>query len=125
FTVSQDFEGDHFTFFKFPPEDLRTLFGLLVQELAIYATVEGHAVEQIKRGRMPLVEVDSYYLPDTRGTAYRQGHVKSTIGIGALDIAARRMGYFHNTSYHWVDGEDFDGLFRRLPAQQGHPDVLF
>jgi hypothetical protein len=125
FTVGQDFEGDHFTFFKFPPEDLRALFGLSVQELAIYDTVEGHAVEQIKRGRMPLVEVDSYYLPDTRGTAYRQGHVKSTIGIGALDIEARRMAYFHNTAYHLVEGEDFDGLFRRLPSQQGQPDVLF
>ena len=31
FTVGQDFEGDHFTFFKFPPEDLRALFGLSVQ----------------------------------------------------------------------------------------------
>ncbi|TWT15867.1 DUF1839 family protein [Reyranella sp. CPCC 100927] len=125
FTVEQDFEGDHFTFFKFPPEDLRALFGLQVQELAIFDTVEGHSVEQIRRGRMPLVEVDSYYLPDTRGTAYKQAHVKSTIGIGALDIAARRMNYFHNTSYHLVEGEDFDGLFRRLPAQQGQPDVLF
>jgi len=125
FTVGQDFEGDHFTFFKFPPEDLRALFGLSVQELAIYDTVEGHSVEQLRRGRMPLVEVDSYYLPDTRGTAYKQAHVKSTVGIGALDIDARRMSYFHNTSYHLVEGEDFDGIFRRLPAQQGQPDVLF
>jgi hypothetical protein len=125
FTVGQDFEGDHFTFFKFPAEDLRSLFGLSVQELAIYDTVEGHAVEQLRRGRMPLVEVDSYYLPDTRGTAYRQQHTKSTIGIGAIDIAARRMDYFHNTGYHAVEGEDFDGLFRRLPAQQGQTDALF
>ncbi len=125
FTVGQDFEGDHFTFFKFPPEDLRFLFGLSVQELAIYDTVEGHALEQLRRGRMPLVEVDSYYLPDTRGTAYRREHTKSTIGIAALDIPARRMGYFHNTGYHAVEGEDFDGLFRRLPAQQGQPDALF
>lgn len=125
FTVGQDFEGDHFTFFKFPPEDLRTLFGLSVQELAIYDTVEGHALEQIRRGRMPLVEVDSYYLPDTRGTAYRQSHVKSTIGIAALDLDAGRMGYFHNTGYHAVDGEDFAGIFHRLPSQQGQPDVLF
>jgi hypothetical protein len=39
FTVRQDFEGDHFTFFKFPLEDLETLFGLAVQELAIYDTL--------------------------------------------------------------------------------------
>lgn len=125
FTANQDFEGDHFTFFKFPPDDLRTLFGLSVQELAIYDSVEGHALEQIARGRMPLVEVDSYYLPDTRGTAYRQAHVKSTIGIGALDTDARCMCYFHNTGYHLVSGDDFDGIFRRLPSQQGQPDVLF
>lgn len=125
FTVGQDFEGDHFTFFKFPPEDLRALFGLSVQELAIYDSVEAHAVEQLRRGRLPLVEVDSFYLPDTRGTAYRQAHVKSTVGIADLDVAARRMGYFHNTGYHAVEGEDFDGLFRRLPGQQGQPDVLF
>src|SRR5471030_2363906 len=39
FTVRQDFEGDHFTFFKFPLEDLERLFGLSVQELAIYDSV--------------------------------------------------------------------------------------
>ncbi|MCW5746798.1 MAG: DUF1839 family protein [Alphaproteobacteria bacterium] len=125
FTVDQDFEGDHFTFFKFPLEDLRALFGLTVQELAIYDTVEAHAEVQLRRGRMPLVEVDSFYLPDTRGVAYRQAHVKSTVGINHLDVEARRMGYFHNAGYHAVEGEDFDGVFHRLPAQQGRPDVLF
>ena len=36
FTVTQDFEGDHFTFFKPPLEDIEALFGIVVQELAIY-----------------------------------------------------------------------------------------
>lgn len=125
FTVGQDFEGDQFTFFKIPLEDLRALYGLTVQELAIYDTIEAHALEQIRRGRMPLVEVDGYYLPDTRGTSYRQAHVKTTIGICALDPEARRIAYFHNAGYYAANGEDFDGLFRRLPAQQGQPDVLF
>ncbi|HJQ59996.1 MAG TPA: DUF1839 family protein [Vineibacter sp.] len=125
FTVDQDFEGDQFTFFKFPLEDLRALFGLSVQELALYDTVEAHALEQLRRGRMPLVEVDSYYLPDTRGVAYRQAHVKTTIGINTLDLSARRMGYFHNAGYHAVEGDDFDGVFHRLPAQQAQPEVLF
>src|SRR5258706_9838756 len=57
FTVLQDFEGDHFTFFKFPLEDLQTLFGLSVQELAIYDTVEVHTLEQLRRGRPVLIEV--------------------------------------------------------------------
>jgi hypothetical protein len=40
FTVTQDFEGDQFTFFKFPLEDLDKLYGLQVQELAIYDSLE-------------------------------------------------------------------------------------
>ena len=28
FTLSCDFEGDQWTFFKYPPEDLRALFGI-------------------------------------------------------------------------------------------------
>ena len=39
FTLTQDFEGDHFTFFKFPQEDLEALYGARVTELAIYDTV--------------------------------------------------------------------------------------
>ena len=34
FTAAQDFEGDQFTFTKFPLEDLETLFGLKATELA-------------------------------------------------------------------------------------------
>jgi hypothetical protein len=120
FTVRQDFEGDHFTFFKFPLEDLETLFGLAVQELAIYDTLEGHTLEQLGRGRPVLIEVDSHWLPDA-GPTYRKGHVKTTVAAIAIDPAARRFGYFHNTGYHVLTGEDYDGLFRKQAA----PDVLF
>lgn len=120
FTVRQDFEGDHFTFFKFPLEDLETLFGLAVQELAIYDSLEGHTLEQLARGRPVLVEVDSHWLPDA-GPTYRQGHVKTTIAAIAIDPGARRLGYFHNTGYHVLSGGDYDGLFRP-PAV---PDRLF
>jgi hypothetical protein len=115
FTVRQDFEGDHFTFFKFPLEDLETLFGLSVQELAIYDTVEAHALAQLQRGRPVLIEVDSHWLPDA-GPAYRKDHVKTTVAAVALDRANRRLGYFHNTGYHELSGEDYDGLFRRSAA---------
>src|SRR5262245_40425576 len=64
FTVLQDFEGDQFTFFKFPLEDLQTLFGLSVQELAIYESVEAQTMAQLRRGRPVLVEVDAFWLPD-------------------------------------------------------------
>ncbi|MES1196387.1 MAG: DUF1839 family protein, partial [Steroidobacter sp.] len=89
FTVMQDFEGDQFTFFKFPPEDLYSLFELSVQELAIYDRVESHTLEQTQRGRLVLIEVDSFYLPDTRGTSYQLTHGKTTIGVNHLDTDAR------------------------------------
>jgi hypothetical protein len=120
FTVRQDFEGDHFTFFKFPLEDLETLFGLTVQELAIYDSVESHTLAQLKRGRPVLIEVDSHWLPDA-GTAYRKSHVKTTVAAIAIDRVARRFGYFHNTGYHELSGRDYDGLFHPPPA----PDRLF
>jgi hypothetical protein len=124
FTVRQDFEGDHFTFFKFPLEDLQALFGLSVQELAIYDTVETHALEQLKRGRIVLVEVDSHWLPDA-GPTYRKGHAKSTIAVVKLDPAARKLGYFHNTAYHELSDEDYDGLFHRPPAENMFPYCEF
>ena len=110
FTVLQDFEGDQFTFFKFPAEDLHALFGLVVQELAIYDSLEVHTLEQLRRGRPVLIEVDSHWLPDATPT-YRRHHAKSTMAAVALDPVARRLGYFHNTGYHELDGEDYDGLF--------------
>ncbi len=120
FTVRQDFEGDHFTFFKFPLEDLEALFGLAVQELAIYDTIESHTLGQLRRGRPVLIEVDAHWLPDAVPT-YRKGHVKTTVAAVALDPANRHFGYFHNTGYHELSGEDFDGLFRKPPT----PDHLF
>ena len=112
FTVRQDFEGDHFTFFKFPLEDLEALFGLAVQELAIYDSVESHTLAQLERGRPVLIEVDSHWLPDA-GAAYRKEHVKTTVAAIALDRAGERFGYFHNAGYHELSGEDYDGLFRK------------
>lgn len=117
FTVLQDFEGDQFTFFKFPLEDLQALFGLSVQELAIYESVEAQAMAQLRRGRPVLVEVDAFWLPDA-GEAYRKAHVKTSVAVIALDPAGRRFGYFHGTGYHELAGEDYDGLFRQ-------PTVLF
>ena len=125
FTLRQDFEGDQFTFFKFPLEDLETLYGVQVSELAIFDNVERHAAEQIARGRLPLVEVDGFYLPDTDGVSYRREHTKTTISIETLDPAARAMTYFHNAGFFALNGEDYDGVFRRLPQQQGVADHLF
>jgi hypothetical protein len=124
FTVRQDFEGDHFTFFKFPLEDLEALFGLAVQELAIYDSVESHTLAQLRRGRAVLIEVDSHWLPDA-GPAYRKEHVKTTVAAVALDRAHRRLGYFHNTGYHELSGRDYEELFRKPTGDRLFPYVEF
>jgi len=112
FTVTQDFEGDHFTFFKTPTEDLEALYGVSVQELAVYDAISGHAAVQLARGRLCLIEVDSFFLPDTRAVSYQLEHGKTTIGVNRLDVAARTLEYFHNGGYFGLEGDDFDGLFR-------------
>lgn len=125
FTVAQDFEGDHFTFFKYPQADLEQLFGVVVQESAIYDTLEAHIAEQARRGHTMLVEVDSFYLPDTRATAYRMAHVKTTIGIDAIDPAAQRLAYYHGLGRHAAQGDDYRGLLRLAPDLAADGNILF
>lgn len=110
FTVAQDFEGDHFTFSKFPLEDLYEQFGLAVQELALYDTLEAHVVEQTRRGRMTIFEVDSFYLPDTRGVSYQLEHTKTTIAVNRIDPAKRELDYFHGPGFFLLQGEDYDAI---------------
>lgn len=112
FTVTQDYEGDQFTFFKVPLEDLESLYGIVVSELALYDSVEAHVATQIERGRLCLVEMDSFYLPDTAGTTYRTEHGKTTVGINRIDPAAASMDYFHNGGFFELSGEDYAGVFQ-------------
>jgi hypothetical protein len=116
FTVAADFEGDQWLFFKQPSHDLALLYGVDVQELNIWRAPRDHVEMQIARGRLVLLEVDAFYLPDTAGVSYRSVHTKTTIGIESIDVAARTLGYFHNAGYYTLSGHDFDGLFR---AQEG------
>lgn len=122
FTLAIDFEGDQWTFFKPPPADLYELYGLDVQELAIWRPLAAHLAEQVDAGRPVLVEVDSFYLPDTAGSAYRLAHAKTTIGVNEIDARARRLGYFHNAGYFVLEGEEFDELL--LVAGVPHERVL-
>lgn len=112
FTVGIDFEGDQFTFFKFPHADLRALYGLDVQELAVWRPLVDHIAEQIALGRPVLVELDSRYLPDTAGTTYQREHVKSTVAAIEIDIERQRLGYFHGQGFYHLDGADFAEIFR-------------
>jgi hypothetical protein len=112
FTAAIDFEGDQWTFFKFPHADLLELFGLDVQELMIWRPLELQIAEQVGLGRPVLVELDSYFLPDTAGTAYRTLHQKSTIAAMEIDVAGRRLGYFHGQGYYELGGGDFENTAR-------------
>lgn len=117
-----DIEGDQWTLFKFSLADLYTLYGVDVFELNVWRPLTAHLQEQLALGRAALVEVDAFHLPDTTGTSYHVEHVKTTIGIHALDTDARRLGYFHNAGYYELAGADFAGLFRLDDhlAERGH-----
>ena len=111
FTVRQDFEGDQFTFFKPSMAEIEALYGLRLDELAVYDGLEGHALIQAAKGNVVLVEVDAIFLPDTAGTTYGREHSKTTIGILALDPTARRLDYLHNAGRFDLSGADYDGIF--------------
>lgn len=122
FPISTDFEGDQWTFFKYPPEDLRTAYGIDVFEMNAWRPIVDHVAEQLEMGRLLTVEADSWFLPDTQGVSYQIAHVKSTIVPQMLDVAGRRLGYFHNAGYFELSGDDFDGVFRL--GQYADPDGL-
>jgi hypothetical protein len=121
FVLSLDFEGDQWTFFKPPLADLRTLYGVDVQELTVWRPLIEHAVEHLSAGKLLSVEVDAFWLPDTEATDYRQGHSKTTIVLNDLDVPGRRLGYFHNAGYFELGGEDFDELFALPRAADALP----
>ncbi|HED35455.1 MAG TPA: DUF1839 family protein, partial [Gammaproteobacteria bacterium] len=86
FTLAIDFEGDQWTFFKPPLADIYELYGIDVQELALWQPLVQHVEQQVALGKPVLVELDSYYLPDTAGMAYRLAHVKSTVAVVEIDV---------------------------------------
>jgi hypothetical protein len=112
FTVGVDFEGDQWTFFKPPLAELRTLYGIDVQELTVWRPLIDHAKEHLSAGKLISTESDAYWLPDTAGTDYRTKHTKTTILLADLDLEAERLGYFHNAGYFELSGEDFRQVFR-------------
>jgi Domain of unknown function (DUF1839) len=117
FTLTADFEGDHWTFFKPPHGDLRRLYGIDVQELNVWRPLLDHAAEYLGAGKLVNTEADSFWLPDTAGTDYQRQHVKTTILLNDLDVDQQRLGYFHSAGYHQLEGEDFRQLFGREAAE--------
>ncbi len=128
FTSALDFEGDQWLFFKQATADLYDLYGIDVQELNIWNNLLDHAVEQVSRGRLVMVEVDAFHLPDTAGVSYRLAHTKTTIGIESIDTEARTLGYFHNAGYFRLGAQDFAALFgcdREKRPDELHPYTEF
>ena len=116
FACAVDFEGDQWTFFKPRPEDLLQFHGIDVHEMQLYRPTLTHVESQIEAGRTMTIEVDSFYLPDTAGSAYRRRHVKSTIAIEAIDTSRERLRYFHGAGYHQLCGDDYRGVLRLHPG---------
>lgn len=110
FTAAIDFEGDQFTFVKPPAADLAALYGITVEELQVFRGLEAHLAVQLARDALPMVEVDSFHLPDTRGTDYAITHRKTTIGVIAIDPRAKHLRYLHNRTQGQAEGADYDGL---------------
>lgn len=110
--VRMDFEGDQWTFFKPPPEDMELLFGIDIHEMQPYRPLPVQIAEQLEQHRTIIVEVDSWYLPDTASTSYRNEHVKTSVAPDAIDPAGERLRYFHNTALHELDADDYRGVFR-------------
>ena len=111
-TLRMDFEGDQWTFFKPTPEDLEGMFGIDIHEMQPYRPLPEQIAEQLAVGRTLIVELDSFYLPDTAATSYRREHVKSSAVMEAIDSDSERLRYFHNSSLYELDGEDYRNVFR-------------
>jgi len=110
--VRQDFEGDQWTFFKPPPGDLETLYGIDIHEMQPWRFLPDQIAEQLAAGRTVIVELDSFWLPDTAATDYRTNHVKTSVAFEWIDRDAERLRYFHNAGLHELSGEDYRGVFR-------------
>lgn len=121
-TLRMDFEGDQWTFFKPYVEDLEALYGVDIHEMQPYRPLPEQAAEQIAAGRTLIIELDSWYLPDTAATSYRREHVKTSVAVEAIDPDAERLRYFHAAGFYELAGEDYRGVFRI--ARELSDDVL-
>jgi hypothetical protein len=110
--VRMDFEGDQWTFFKPPAEDIELLLGVDIHEMQPYRPLPEQIEQQLGLGRTMIVELDSFYLPDTASTSYRTDHVKTSVAADAIDRAAETLTYFHGPGRHRLSGEDYRGIFR-------------
>ena len=102
-TIALDFLGDQWTHFTPSPTELRALYGIDVQELAVWRPLAEHAIEHLSAARPLHLEADAFWLP---GPGHRRHHAKTTIVLNELDLDARRIGCFHGAGYVEVRGDD-------------------
>lgn len=110
--VRMDFEGDQWTFFKPPPDDLELLYGIDIHEMQPYRPLPLQIAEQLACGRGVIVELDSWHLPDTAATSYRREHVKTSVAADWIDVDRQVLRYFHSAGLFELRDEDFRGVFR-------------
>jgi hypothetical protein len=119
--VASRYEGDQWTFSKPSASEIASLYGIRVDELTIWRPLRDHVTTQLEAGRIVLVEVDGFHLPDTEGVSYRLAHQKTTIGIRALDEPPGSMAYFHNAGHFTVVGDDLEGALGSTVTSAGQP----
>ena len=115
FTLAIDFEGDQWTFFKFPLADLDALYGVDVFELNVWRPLVDHLEEQLALGRPALVEVDAFYLPDTAGTSLSRASTSRRRSASRRSTSMRAGSATSTTPATTSStGEDFAGA---LPSR--------
>lgn len=110
-TISPQFEVDQWTFCKPTAGEIAVLYGIRVEELNIWRAVREQVESQVQAGRLVLLEVDAYHLPDTAGVSYETAHQKTTIGIRAFDSVNGGMEYFHNKGRFILDRYHTERVF--------------
>lgn len=108
YALSAQFCGDQWEFLKPRSADVEKLYGLRFGEYLLWKPVIEHLAAQFELGNFTIVEVDSYYLPDTAGTAYRAEHEKTSIIPLQVDVTQASMTYLHNSGLYRLHGEDFE-----------------
>jgi hypothetical protein len=104
--VALDFEGDQWTAFRPPQAELRALYGIDVQPLAVWRPLAEHVVEQLVAGRLLALEVDAFWLAAAGPEVHRREHAKTTILLEAVDLDRRRAGFFHDAHFVQASGDD-------------------
>ena len=59
----------------------RRLFGIDIHEMQPYRPLPEQIAAQIAEDRTIIVELDSWFLPDTAATSYRREHVKTSVAV--------------------------------------------